>query len=49
MFCLVVVIVKLSVPVQMIDCMERLVSDMAYNVLNVKPYSLTHSFVSFPR
>ena len=45
-FCLVVVIVKLSVPVQVIDCMERLVSEMVYNVLNVKPYthSLTHSY-----
>ena len=32
-FCLLVVLVRLSVPVQVIDVLERLVSEMTYNVL----------------
>ena len=42
MFCRLVVLVRLLVPVQVID--QRLVSEMTYNVDgDVKPYSLTHS------
>jgi len=41
-FCRLVVLVRLLVPVQVID--QRLVSEMTYNVDgDVKPYSLTHS------
>jgi len=42
-FCLLVVLVRLSVPVQVIDCMEKLVSEMTYNVL-VGTLNPTHSF-----
>ena len=41
-FCRLAVLVRLSVPVQVIDW--RLVSEMTYNVDgDVKPYSLSHS------
>jgi len=45
-FCLLVVLVRLSVPVQVIDWKDSIVSEMTYNVLmgTLNPtHSLTHS------
>ena len=46
MFCLLVVLVRLSVTLQVIDCMERLVSEMTYNALK-EPLNLTYSLTAF--